>query len=71
MTTLTCGQYAHWKSAFCGTGLHHATAGAAGEFLLGDFWGSPEYPANLAFDPGHGPVSDPTIRRHHAIGHLL
>jgi hypothetical protein len=24
---------------------------------------------NLAFDLGHGPVSDPTIRRHHAFGH--
>jgi hypothetical protein len=24
---------------------------------------------NLAFDPGHGPVSDPTIRRHHPFGH--
>jgi hypothetical protein len=24
---------------------------------------------NLGFDLGHGPVSDPTIRRHHAIGH--
>jgi hypothetical protein len=23
---------------------------------------------NLAFDLGHGPVSDPTIRRHHAFG---
>jgi hypothetical protein len=24
---------------------------------------------NLAFDLGHGPVSDPTIRRHHAFAH--
>ena len=24
---------------------------------------------NLAFDPGHGPVYDPTIHRHHVIGH--
>jgi hypothetical protein len=23
---------------------------------------------NLAFDPGHGPASDPTIRRDHSIG---